>query len=157
MEKTIGLTDSQANFAIKQICRWMNTCEDNERHVISSADVSHSSLLYRLLKGLPLLEKAPPKRFSYPCYELAEGKEVAISEVHENSGAVWADFDNVVVVVVDQGAEYMWHNKEKQVLRHVPTGDLYQLSEREIAITQFRNQEFVEVLKMQKFMQKIEH
>lgn len=156
MEKTIGLTDSQANFAIKQICRWMNTCEDNERHVASSADVSHSSLLYRLLKGLPLLEKAPPKRFSYPCYELAEGKEVAISEVRENSGARWADFDNIVVVV-DQGAEYMWHDKDRQILQHVPTGDLYQLSEREVTITQFRDKEFVKVPTMRTFMQKIAH
>jgi hypothetical protein len=62
---------------IKAFCRWL---EIREQHGLSfpgdpemmAIDAGHSSLLGRLLSGKEPLAEAPPKRMSYPWYELVE-------------------------------------------------------------------------------------
>jgi hypothetical protein len=94
----------------------------------NAVDADHSSLLRRLLYGKKKLEKTPPKSMSYPNYSLAEGEE---TQVHE----IWERKDEIGVrtrgnVVVDQCAEWEWDDRDKKILMHVPTGDLFQYSEK---------------------------
>ena len=124
MAEQIKLEPDQIDFAIKMMSEWARICEDNNRGT-SSADVDHSSLLYRLLSGKKALETPPPLRFSYPCYHLGEGKKVEIHNVRDNE----PDLHDVLgEVSIDQNSRWKWDDKESGVLVYVPTGDKYQLS-----------------------------
>ena len=64
----------------------------------SSADADHSSLLRRLLGGLPPFPFKPPRRFSYPDYRLAAGESVKVGEVSQPDEALFGKG----VFIVDQ-------------------------------------------------------
>ena len=116
-----ALTAEQCEFACKTFAKWMHVCEDNNRAPVSDADVGHSSLLRRLLMGGILHENPPPKRHSYPAWELVEKQEI---EIHELS-----DYDELRI---DQGGGYEWVDKEKKILRYTRLGIEYEYSEREV-------------------------
>jgi len=130
-----NLTDEQVEFAVQMVCQWMRVCEDHNRNT-RSPDADHSALLRRLLKGKPLLEKPPPRRFSYPAWEMVEEAEVEISELKESDihTSVYHDGKEVTVdgpvVVIDQCAAYVWDDKEQKIVRHVPTGMRWQYFEK---------------------------
>lgn len=48
-----------------------------------TTDIAHSSLLERLLAGREPLLKPPPKRYSYPWYELVEDGQARLSADYE--------------------------------------------------------------------------
>ncbi len=128
------LTQEQVDFAVRQVVQWMRTCEDHNRST-RAVDADHSSLLRRLLHGKPLLEKPPPRRFSYPAWEMVEEAEVQIHDMWEHDRAyVYHDGKEVQVegpvVVIDQCAEYVWDDKENKIIRHVPTGLRWQYYEK---------------------------
>lgn len=131
--KVTSLTAEQVEFAIQQVCRWMNTCEDNDRGS-SSADASHSALLRRLLSGGTLLDEPPPKRFSYPAWELLEKDEVQIHEISTSSFRQILHKNKILyegpVVTVDQSPEYVWE-EEGKILRHVRLGVCWEYFEKE--------------------------
>ncbi len=93
----------------------------NIRGGFNSADISHSSLLWRLLTGEPPLEKVPPKSFSYPNYELAEGKEETILEIWKDkfseSNDIW---------YIDQSC---WYSEDGKIFKWPASGELYQLTD----------------------------
>ncbi|KKN26712.1 hypothetical protein LCGC14_0871930 [marine sediment metagenome] len=118
-----NLTDEQVEFALVCMSDWLRLKNEfeNAQLSVSDADVDHSSLLRRLLSGKPALPNPPPKCHSCPCYALAEGKPVEVMEV----------YDNPVIapgrVSIEQNSQWEWHDKEKQILKHIPSGDLYTL------------------------------
>ena len=116
-KETLQLDESQAEFAICCFKEWLNTCEEAGRRC-NGVDAHHSALLRRLLSGKPKLDKAPPKRFSYPCYELGEGKPVHIDSLEDTEG--------VPSVVIDQTRAWDWVDKRAGMLRH-KNGDLYRV------------------------------
>ena len=119
-----NLTPEQCEFACKQISIWMNVCYDNNRGGCSYADVDHSALLRRLLMGGTLHENPPPKRRSYPAWELVEKEEIEIQEMYES--------DIHEGIVIDQHAGYEWADKENKIIRYTRLGVDYQYSEREV-------------------------
>lgn len=142
-----ALTPEQIDFVIRQVSLWVRTCEDNGRG-ICTPDVSHSSLLHRLLSGRPLLEKPPPRAFSYPCYEMVEQEEVKIHDFWEmNRDYIFEGGQRISVtppvVCIDQSPSYVWDDKEQRIIRHVPSGLRWQLHERRVvpAVVPPRNPE----------------
>jgi hypothetical protein len=113
-QKVTSLASDQAFFAQKCMAEWMRICEDNKRGY-GVPDATHSALLYRLLNGKPALPKPPPRSFSYPNYSLGEGLPTEIIELGE--------YDEKVCI--DQCSEYRWVDKDKGLLIHIPTCDVY--------------------------------
>ncbi len=72
------LTEEQAYFARQQMSRWLRIrAQYPDRHgpltdprVLTQlgADVDHSALLFRLLRGREPLPEPPPKEHAYPVY-----------------------------------------------------------------------------------------
>lgn len=119
------LNQEQLNFAVKCMSEWTRICEDNDRSIRpGSVDIDHSALLGYLLRGNRPFEKPPPLRYSYPCYALAEGKEVRIGELWGCGSGEGEEFK----IVIDQTRAWNWHNKEKGILVH-KDGDLYKFRE----------------------------
>lgn len=72
---------------VKQWLDIKNTPSKNSKypykeHNTTSADVDHSSLLRRLLKGETPYKVPPPRSYSYPNTELAEGRPFITNDVH---------------------------------------------------------------------------
>lgn len=113
---TMNLEDK--NFATKCMAEFIRIRMDNDRDTFP-VDVDHSALLNYLLDGNRPFKNPPPKSYSYPDYKMAEGKEVLVE--------LWEDkslFEDRIVI--NQCKEWEWEDKEKRVLKHLPTGDLYQ-------------------------------
>lgn len=119
-DEVLPLDVRHAEFAIRCFVEWQRTCQDAGRRA-SDIDAEHSSLLRRLLSGKPKLEKAPPRRFSYPCYELSEGKPVHIESLFDEN-----PIPGLPGVVIDQAREWDWVDKGAGLLRH-KNGDLYRV------------------------------
>ena len=77
--------------AIEAMAFWCEKWEENYGRRPCASDAKHSSLLRRLLAGKPALEEPPPLRYSYPCYELGEGKAVEIFDIFEDNGSIVID------------------------------------------------------------------
>lgn len=129
------LTKTQAEFSIQCMAEWLRIKrqfehpeDQNAEYPVhadrhhdyrpTEADVVHSSLLQRLLRGEKALLKPPPRSFSYPNYELGEGKEVELFEPV-------SEYEELVSI--DQCGSFTWHDKDRLILKYTPTGDLYQL------------------------------
>lgn len=113
------LTEDQIDFTIHCMAEWMRIKNNVKGLCQSSADVEHSALLRRLLHGKQALENPPPLRFSQPDYDLAEGEEVEVLDL-------WTTADGCEVSI-NQHQKWTWHNRNENILKYVPTGDLYQL------------------------------
>jgi len=113
----------QIDFATKCMSEWASILEQNSLGGPTSADVDHSALLHYLLAGNRPFEKPPPKRYSYPCYALAEGKSVFVSDLWEDT--MLSDYPSVVI---DQSRAWDWKDKEQGILEH-QNGDLYKFRE----------------------------
>lgn len=100
---------------IRAVAVWIKAWNARFGRDPSAEDVLHSALLPRLLSGKPLLERAPPLRFSRPAYELAEGEEVEISELYDEGDHV----------VIDQCPE--WRRVGDDRLMHIPTATIYRV------------------------------
>lgn len=105
----------------KIVAQWMKIKADNGQDY-SPIDVEHSALLRRLLSGLPAHEKAPPKRYGYPCWDLVEKDEIEIQSL----------FSLVDCVVIDQEDDYVWADKEKQIISYPRLDLLFQYYEKEV-------------------------
>lgn len=70
--------DLDVEEAVRAVAIWIRAWKARFDVYPNEEDVLHSALLRRLLSGKPLLESAPPLRFSQPDYALAEGEEVEI-------------------------------------------------------------------------------
>lgn len=69
--ETNALSDEQARWVMRRVSLWVTTRQIwgyADDHPITGAEVDHSALLYRLLRGLDPLPKPPPLRHSYPDY-----------------------------------------------------------------------------------------
>lgn len=116
------LTDEQIQFAIDCMAEWIHYRGQG----VTSADIDHSCLLQRLLRGKPALKKTPPKRFSCPDYDLGEGKEVEIYEINELPD----DFP-VGEVCIDQDSNWNWQDKDNNILIYNRSGELYKYYNKE--------------------------
>jgi len=118
------LNQEQLSFAVDCMAEWARICEDAGRST-RSVDIDHSALLGYLLRGNRPFKKPPPRRYSCPDYELAEGKEVYIGELWESPIP-----DPLLgkPIVIDQSRSWNWHDKEKGILVH-KDGDLYKFRE----------------------------
>lgn len=119
------LTPVQVADAQHAVYKWITTCKENGAKY-EPVDVDHSALLRRLLSGGELHKNPPPLRFSYPAWEMVEDEIIPIIEMFEGSGV------NPGKVVVDQHGEYVWADKEKQIIKHERLGILYQYYEEEV-------------------------
>ena len=88
---------------IEKIGTWVRYWEEQHGEGPRPPDVDHSALLRRLLEGKDPIPFIPPLSYSYPNYELAEGK---VQLVHASA------FDAVMkgTVVIDQS---VWDIHEK--------------------------------------------
>lgn len=120
--KITALTQEQCEFVCNTVCKWMNICEDNKRG-FGGNDVAHSALLRRMLMGGPVHENPPPKRFSYPSWELVERDEIQISEINESE---------LFGLTIDQHPGYEWVDKDNKILKYTRLGISYQYLEKEI-------------------------
>jgi hypothetical protein len=134
----------QISFALKAFEEWLRIYrkyETGNRHhgtdtdTPTLADISHSSLLNRLLSGKQALSKPPPRRWSYPDYNLAEGKEVEIGELNITNEYIVIDQCSdwqIELNPANISAIQTLDSSAKQgiILKHV-NGDFYLLSERE--------------------------
>lgn len=120
-DKPQGLSVEQIEFACKQVRKWMEICEENNRG-IGPADVDHSSLLRRLLSGKAAHPVPPPMRFSYPAWELVESDEVEIHELFTKGDEVF----------IDQHGGYSWVDEENGVVRYDRLDITYQIVSREV-------------------------
>jgi hypothetical protein len=128
------LSNEQVAYAIDKMQKWAQTCEEHDRGT-RAVDISHSSLLCRLLIGKPLLEFPPPRAFSYPAYQMVEQEECQIHELWEREKDTIYSYGEEYpcegpVVVIDQTAEYTWEDREKKIVLHVPTGLRWQYFEK---------------------------
>jgi hypothetical protein len=139
-----GLSREQVDACRRAVSAWIQIRNENEHGAPTSADADHSSLLWRLLSGKPPLPFAPPCRFSYPDYELAEGKPVCIHDVWHHPGGS---------VVIDQSPE--WEPAGENLYRHLPTGEIYRLFDGEATVTTRRGDTWVKEPVPAKFLQKV--
>lgn len=102
--------------AVRAVAVWIRAWKARFGQDPSAEDVLHSALLPRLLSGKPLLEMAPPLRFSRPDYALAEGEEVEVSEVYDNGDHV----------VIDQSPH--WRRVGENEVMHTLTADVYRIN-----------------------------
>ena len=116
------LTDQQIRFAIASFSEYASIREDQGHDPVPmgqlGADIDHSELLHRLLRGVKPLDKAPPVLFSRPCYALAEGYQTEIVSLLTTTDRR---------VIVDQAREWKWDDQGAGILLHEPSGDKYQL------------------------------
>jgi hypothetical protein len=75
-----------------------------------------------MLSGKKPLEHAPPKKFSYPWYELADGEKIKINSSFEK--VVEKDDGEVSVA---GGGPFKWHSKEEGILVYPPSGERFLL------------------------------
>jgi hypothetical protein len=108
--------DLDVEEAVRVVAMWIKAWKARFNLYPNDEDVLHSALLRRLLSGKPLLETAPPLRFSQPDYALAEGEEVEISDIHDESDGV----------VIDGAKE--WRRTGDSQLVHTPTGQGYRIN-----------------------------
>jgi hypothetical protein len=113
-----GLSREQIYFATRCMSEWIRIRQDNGYGYPTSADVDHSSLLFRLLSGKKALDKPPPTRFSYPDYALAEGEIVGISDLCISRSFSDAEYN----VIIDQSLEWKWIDEGKGILQHKTWG-----------------------------------
>lgn len=104
----------------KIVAQWMRIKEENGQNY-TPIDVEHSALLRRLLVGLPAHEKAPPKRYGYPCWDLVEKDEVEIQTM----------FELETSLCIDQHIGYQWADKENKIISYPRLSLFFQYYERE--------------------------
>lgn len=138
----------QIAFVQRCVRDWMDICEENKRGY-GPPDVSHSALLHRLLSGKKALPVPPPKSFSYPNYSLGEGLKTEIHDIVEMDM-----FDPPTVIEQHRG--WKWLDKEKGLLLHIESNEVYhfwtEIKERKTFINHVEEMEQYEA----KFLQKVE-
>ena len=119
----MNLPKEQIDFAVDCVSKWIRIAGG----LPSSADADHSSLLRRLLDDKSAFLYPPPKMYSYPCYELSEGKPVEVDacDVHSDMPSPFPEG----TVSIGQSIAWEWHDKDRQVVKHKLSGDLYSLRE----------------------------
>lgn len=115
------MNNDEIEFVLKCFKKYVSVMEDLGSKGITTADIDHSALLHRLLEGKPMLEKAPPKCFSYPCYDLGEGKPVRIIDIH-------GPYDDAEYgLVIEQSKNWKWIDQAIGILQH-KNGDFFKLT-----------------------------
>lgn len=114
------LTPEQINFAVQKVVEWLKVGGSNR----SDVDASHSALLNRLLSGKEALPKAPPRRMSYPWYELSEGNKIELDP----------DFDKIKIVGnlvhVGNSGPFVYLKKQASLdflVFYPPSGEVFQI------------------------------
>lgn len=129
----VKLDEQQIRYAMTCVMQWIEIYQANmdkpsDRMLAPNTarptppDAIHSALLYRLLQGKKPFRNPPPKRFSYPSYEMAEGLPCQVMEIWEHTQGnirpdLWAEFlerSNGYTIVVDQHIGWKWINKYGQ-------------------------------------------
>jgi hypothetical protein len=119
------LSEEEQQFALDCFCEWAYIVENYSPpgRSVSSADIDHSSLLKRLLSGDRPFEFAPPKLYSYPCYELALGEKIQIEAPMRYSAANHPD-----CLIIGQNHLWEWYDKNKKIVTHTPSKRQFQLT-----------------------------
>jgi len=110
----VARTNEEIHKIVSLVARWVKFRDGN----VTLADVHHSALLYRLLSDKEPLTDPPPKAYSQPWYELAEGKKCSVFDI----GAGWPDGN----VSVAHDSRWRWESSDKKILIFNPTGDKYE-------------------------------
>lgn len=121
MKDKLAFTADDIEFVCKQVRLWLEICEKNNRQ-IGPADVDHSSLLRRLLAGKSPHAEPPPKRFSYPAWELVESEEIEVQDISDVNGNI----------SVDQHAGYSWLDQQNQILKYDRLNLIFQIIEKNV-------------------------
>lgn len=112
-----SLSKIQIYFAKHKVGRWL----DIGGNTRTGPDADHSALLFRLLSGKEPLPKAPPKRMSYPWYELGEGEKIELDpEFHK---VIEYDWTKKPFVQVADSGPFEWHDKKNGILVYPPSGE----------------------------------
>ncbi len=119
------LTPEQELFAIRCMETYA-TIASETRGGIGPADPIHSGLLLYLLRGNKPFEKPPPKSYSRPAYELAEGKRCLVGLYQRMFGLEKGDLPTIYI---DQCGDWEWHDVDKFIIKHTISGDLYKFEE----------------------------
>lgn len=112
----VGINKDQIEDACKIFSEWARIKEENGQS-ISAADIDHSSLLRRLLAGIPPHINPPPKRYGYPCWDLVEKDEVQVQSIFVTPQYGW--------VVVDQDNGYRYVGDPKNNIIKYERLDIY--------------------------------
>lgn len=121
---------------IRVFARWIDFMKDIGRDPIG-VDVEHSALLKWMLEGNEPLPKAPPLVHAYPCYELGQGKPVIVHDIFDldipgiGHRTVIDGYHDWVLcsAELESHTEDGWVTCALPIYRHVPTGDLYTLTD----------------------------
>jgi hypothetical protein len=119
--ENIKLSNSQIAYAINKFSSWIDFRSRNGDGNPTSADISHSALLERMLSGKEPLEHAPPKRMSYPWYALSDGEKIKINTVFEKV----VERDGLVFVA--GAGPFNWESKEEGILVFPSSGEKFLL------------------------------
>lgn len=116
--------------AVRAVSQWLRLKGEhanppNYSVPTSCADADHSSLLRRLLRGDKVFPKPPPRRFSYPDYELSDGKTVRIAEMFAPHHPIEPGATNELVV--DQNP-YWERTSDPLIIRYKETGQCFRLN-----------------------------
>lgn len=120
------LSKDQIEFACKMFSEWVKIKEENKQYC-SLSDIEHSSLLRRLLSGLPPHENPPPKRYGYPAWELVEKDQVEIQNM-----SFYLDVGGESKVVIDQDNGYEWVDKENKIIKYTRLNLYFQIIWKEV-------------------------
>ena len=115
------LSKDQIEFACKMVIEWVKIKEENGQNC-STTDIEHSSLLRRLLSGLPAHENPPPKRYGYPAWELVEKDEIQIQSI-----SYYLEAMGESTVVIDQDNGYEWVDKENKIIKYTRLNLYFQI------------------------------
>jgi len=122
------LDDEQIKFILESVQTYLRIFLENKHRYPDRAMVGHSALLAYLLLGNQPFADPPTLRYGYPCYALAEGRQVYV----EMKRSAYAE------VSVDQSICWAWQDKDlplrangllQGILKHIPNGDLYKFDE----------------------------
>lgn len=77
--------------AVRAFRLYLTVLRECDLPMPSEVDVDHSGLLCRCLSGEPVFPFQPPKSFSRPDYDLAEGKLVLVHDLFEEDESLVAN------------------------------------------------------------------
>lgn len=117
----VSLDEKAVQFVVEKTAEWVEIRAANTFQSICAADPSHSDLLRRLLTGKEALPSPPPKFYSQPRYDVAEGEPVQVSVEHRKAAS------GKTILVIADCYDFEWENEDAGILRFVPTGHRYRL------------------------------
>lgn len=104
--ENVKINENEIEWIISKFIEWTNYLPDEEtvRWSNVGADIHHSSLLRRLLKGEKIYDYPPPRSFSYPNYQLLDQGTYLPLEVWKVPESTY--FGKKNKIAIDQNPEW---------------------------------------------------